>query len=50
MFHLAGESEKIIFPVGNDQAICIDIKPVLFSSPITFLETKTDSFFERKDE
>ena len=50
MLHLAGENETLVFPVGNDQAICIDKNPVLFTSPITFIEPKAEGFSGGEDE
>jgi hypothetical protein len=50
MLHLAGENETVVFPVGNDQAICIDKNPVLFISPITFMEPKAEGFAGDEDE
>ncbi len=46
ILHLAGDNETVVFPVGNDQAICIDKNPVLFTSPITFMEPKTEGSSE----
>jgi hypothetical protein len=50
ILHLAGKDEMVVFSVGNTQAICIDKNPVLFTSPITFIEPKTEGLAEGDDE
>lgn len=50
ILHLAGDNETVVFPVGNDHAICINKNPVLFTSPITFMEPKTEGSSEGEDE
>jgi hypothetical protein len=50
ILHLAGENETVIFPVGNDQTVCVDKKPLLFTSPITFIEPKVENLSEDEDE
>lgn len=50
MLHLAGDSERIILSLDDDQGICIDKNPLNFISPVTFIEPQPEYISGSEDE
>lgn len=48
--HLAGENETVVIQASNKQAIHVDKTPVLYVSPITFIEPKAKSSTGNEEE